>query len=901
MADLPNLSFDIIANDQFSDTFNSLRQQSKQAEQAVSKSSVNTQNNQQVKSSVDALSRSYKDADASARKMTQNTKALAMAQERLDIASRSTAQQIRYYETRLSGMNRESLEAIRLQTLLAKAKEKLGREEKQGPGLASLVGGGIKGAAFALGGASVASYAAYDFSRRALEFGREGASILQLSRSFEMLNDAISSTSSTLLNDLRRATQNTVSDNILIAETNLLLSASQQQGIQITNEEIAALARLARSRSTQLALGGKQISAQEAYARIIRGGVKRESELLDELGLSTKQLADALGVSNDEVTKSTETMIRALIAVSDIEFNTFGEPVLDEATKIQQAEKRITDAVNRIKKASAEPVAFSYDLFAGVVEAVLPNPDVSDVVRELQNTYTSILQDWSKGTGGRGMNSLYGELGMFMSDAVPIGRMSPDDVSQMQELVSLSKELMDISKEIQWLRMTGMITSAYELEQSWQRITNDLISGRRNVEQVTDAAERLSDEMTKIQHFMNYITPQTRMWGNAMMGVANAAAMIAAIGPSADLLFRSLDPESQLMQIQAELNALRQLPEADVDPERVRQLRDAQFGAQEAVAAQTQSRIDAHNAAVNSYNKSMRSTEEQLAYLRQELVRVGAETTEGYRIRTEINSLEKQLAKSVTDTTEAVKDFGKSLKDLISNIPGIPGVTGLSEVTDLDMQLSKLGLYQEKPDERIRQAFAFLNDGSTFSGMLSRDDIVNLVSASMGYSPEQRGALAGAPNDILSQLLGQEFESGRLFGTTFGREMFPDLFNAEAMGRELARAQQAEMGTEFVMGQIDPFGDTATAESIRNSFANAVTNLALASEFTSAFQNQFASDDVNNAFLNVGEEVGRTVMGGLTTVLSEGEDVEAVQGLFRSALEGPIREIIIAAIADLLP
>lgn len=219
-----------------------------------------------------------------------------------------------------------------------------------------------------LTGLSIGGYAVTEMVRATLEAGKLGAENMRLARSYEQLAQGAGLAGDALVQKLSKATQQTVTEQKLMASTNMLLAAAQEGQIDVTEDQIATLAKFARLRSTQLTANGRPMSTEEAYGRLIQGTIKRETELLDELGLSTKSIADVIGVPVNQINRDVETLLDAITQVAEIEIERFGEPILDEATRIEQAATRIEEAKNRINAALAGPTAWAYEAGAFAVE-----------------------------------------------------------------------------------------------------------------------------------------------------------------------------------------------------------------------------------------------------------------------------------------------------------------------------------------------------------------------------------------------------------------------------------------------------------------------------------------------------------------------------------------------------
>ena len=267
-------------------------------------------------------------------------------------------------------------------------------------------GGGFRGGAALLAG-GIAGYGATEITRLTFEQGQIGAQQKQLAESYNVLTAAIGLQADTLTGKLSAAVQETVTQQQLMQETNLLLVAAQDGQIQITEDQIATLAEFARLSATRLTANGRPLETEEAYRRLIQGIVKRETELLDELGLSTKQIADRLGVPLEEVNRSVEALLAGVLQVAEEDIEANGQPAIDEATRIEQAATSITDAWNRVREVLAEPVAVAIE---GVAEAVeeaestiqssrlvlgleVDDADVSSLISEKVAEYQQLLEE----------------------------------------------------------------------------------------------------------------------------------------------------------------------------------------------------------------------------------------------------------------------------------------------------------------------------------------------------------------------------------------------------------------------------------------------------------------------------------------------------------------------------
>lgn len=251
---------------------------------------------------------------------------------------------------------------------------------------------------------------------------------------------------------------------------------------------------------------------------------------------------------------------------------------------------------------------------------------------------------------------------------------------------------------------------------------------------------------------------------------------------------------------------------------------------------------------VDSMMEQLRlNTEEQ----RRQLIDEGRHNEELGR---EQSRLAKQTAadtsRSWSNAADAVE---KAWKDAAGGVSGIPGVTGRSEVTQLDMDLAKYGLYQPKPDEYLRQVEDQLLNGVDRG--INRSLIEQLTSQSTGFDLGKVGAL---PNDLFAQLFGQEYSSGRLFATPMGQEMAGTLFNTGAVGRGIDQQQAGQAGGDFIkklLGENLPEQFASVAGEALKGLRDGIIN----------------SDDLGN----IGQQAMDNLLSAFTSRTSTSPQVEA--------------------------
>lgn len=735
--------------------------------------------------------------------------------------------------------------------------------------------GGVDEAAFAgsFFGVSLGSFienlpfAVANVARLSIEQGKLGAVNERLERSYYRLAEGAGIAGDALLNDLRAATRNTVSEQTLMEKSNLLLAASQEGQINVTREQIATLARFAQLRSTQL----PNLTADDAFGRIISGTVKRETELLDELALSPKIIAEQLGIPVEQVNSSVQGLLNGIIAVSEIEIARFGEPVLDDAAKIEQAEARITDALDRLRAEAASPIAFVVSLQANVVEAA-----VDESINSIETAQDIIATATGKSTADRLIDAL-APLDEFSTQLIARFQRSAakgiDDLAAGQQVGRLdnARQVLGVaavqaqlrieqntqSAEEQKPQLDALVGAVDSLAQSylklnaldnaglldaataaaaraeWERIVSQIDTGKISTDQAAIAAARLEASLQGTGSALGFAIPQASDFANEMERAANAAQRVfipggeQRLGLSAfQLDYRTREDPLTKFQSDSQKKRADDLERLQAEQERsALAVSDAQF----------------------RLSLSTTDTAGQLALYEGKLATLEAGTVDYINTQVQIAGLQGRLA---SETEKAGGKFITSLNQMesafnsaLSAIGGIPGFSGRTQVTDTDLRLSKAGLYRDKPDEFLRRAEDLLINRNQRDDV-SRKFIEEAVAASTGFDV---GKLAGLQGDLLFKLLEEEFTSARLFGTDFGQANFGNLINQQGIAFGLQQQGQATLGKQFLENQFQSGGLPAifaNAGGFAGQLEEQLNNSGFSSQVGSIFNGQLTNDKV---------------------------------------------------------
>ena len=176
--------------------------------------------------------------------------------------------------------------------------------------------------------------------------------------------------------------------------------------------------------------------------------------------------------------------------------------------------------------------------------------------------------------------------------------------------------------------------------------------------------------------------------------------------------------------------------------------------------------------------------------------------------------LAEQTAKqAAADFERAAKASADAFK---SALEAVPGLFSSSEVTAEDMELAKAGMYEEKPDEYLRQLADEVRNGKDYAGVDIRD-----AAARLGIDPNLD------PNAILARFT-QAWNDSSLFAG--GANL--DLINKDAVEGALARQEASKSGKEAILkffGLEEGDVEAAGAEA-RTQFVSGFTGPAAGAE-----------------------------------------------------------------------
>ena len=631
-------------------------------------------------------------------------------------------------------------------------------------------------------GGGVAGFSAVEIGKATLAAGEQGALNLRLARSYEQLAQGAGLYGDVLLGRLKSATRETVASQRLMESTNLLLAASQDGQIKITEDQIATLAKFARLRATQLTANGRPLSTENAFNRLITGTVKRETELLDELGISTKQLADQLGVPIKEVNTDVESLLTAITQVAEIEVARFGDPVLDEAEKIEAAQARIQESKDRINETLAQPVSVVFDVGADFIERATFSTTVERLenLKSVQGAIIEIEQQ---------IGSLNNRVNNpdFLDSTLGLG----DNEKNQQRLSDLQTflERYRVVAEDAALATAAGVPGADELADALRQLGFDVESSRDSMEGAEIALTVLEDRLREAAKAAPEFAGENLYLGESLdLTTDDIIAQTAAL--------RDLNAElGTTSRVAAEYNL-------DFGP--------TPIGARD-FQSESQARFDARLDIIKEETEQNKENRKADARQQSEFLR------EQERLAKQSASAQERALKSITD------DFKTALKN--------SGLFDTSDVTQEDLDLAELGLYQEKPDEFLRQLRGIPNGEDLFPDMTTGEALDKAKAALERINADVGD---GSVEAIIASI-------ERAWGDSslFSDEQNLELINKDAVEKELSNLELAKKGEEnlFKLFGIDPNSDLAIGSTIQADIQNSDVDVALTDKLNTGVAN----------------------------------------------------------------
>lgn len=721
-------------------------------------------------------------------------------------------------------------------------------------------------------------YGGFEAIGGAYRAGRSGAQDLRMMETYQQLAESVGASAEGMQERIAVASRGTVDSMTAIRLASQVMAQRFAGDLEDMEGDTEILVRFAR-RASQIYVdeSGAMMSSQEIFARLLKFMREGNKELVDQFGLSNQLIADTLGISVDGLASADGAAKRwaGTIQLLGQELDRLGEAQDSTADRFERSEARITNAWNRLKAASADPVAFVIEVSAAGVEGITAAG--VDMARELRQTTYNPLRN-RRGAAQREAISLTAR-GMMGSqqweEATRRAREYEDVLRRLQgaeivaganitartdkgpersaEMERLQRALDEIANTYTAIDMRGEIGLIDDAQiaravAELNKLTDDMVAGEKTTTEVAKAAAELRDNLAGASSVFGFMIPQAADFADEVQRAVSITGG-RALG---------------LSQFQLDYRMREDPLVAFVEESR------------EARKEENKARLDA----------IQRETE---------------------RTQREWESAAKR-AQSAWEN--AAKEAQNAFKSALGNIPGMPG-GAVSDVTPEQMLLSRYGLYNNQADEFLRRAKDELvtytrtvgPDGSETITPIPGKSPVDYAEVDAGDIARRLGVSGGLPPDILYMFLEQQWSSGRLFAG--GNNL--DLLDTQAIARQMGEQRQGQQGQEAVrnylaqMGLAAPydigaeFGPQITqdmAGNIATAFPEAIAGADIAGPAITAISAQFTAETA----LNQWREMGRT--GGAEFVAGA---VAAVGGTnFVGQISAAIKADIMAEIATLL-
>lgn len=645
------------------------------------------------------------------------------------------------------------------------------------------------------------AYGAYIAASQAItgayDFGKVGAQQERTAQTFEQLAQRIGVSSDDMRAAVQRASRGTIDDMTGMGLGAQVLAQNFAGSLDDITGDTEILIRAAR-RFSQVYTdeNGQNLSTQAIYARLIKFSREGNKELVDQFGLSNELIADLLDIPNEGLrgAKGAENRWKGMIMALELELKKLGEATETPADKIEAAEARWTEAVNKIREASIEPVTFSAEVASGTLT------DIAGIFAAWQKA--SDLNNKAFFSSRPEMNRIK-EAGANGTDNIAIN-------NAVRAFAELDKARED--GKLGWMEY-------------WEEVGNVIQKFR----ELNDTIYGLQPAMKELnQTVAAYLAMQggggglTREDFPGSPGAASAALYqqaaarqhrldVMAGSASADSL--SEDERDYRMAVGGAAEKIRILQAAVDDAEdgttdywkalaALNGAIDSFAGEMAAIRGEIRSKVGD----IKQWQLDMRlvgaTPASKLAILQQyggEGILPGSPEERDYKL--ELANAEQAVIdenrrlgeEAQREWKQTAKDVEQMFESAADKIMGIPGITGLTPVTDQEMLDTRYGAYTDKADEWIRRVRDEVQD---FTRDVRKDEY-GVVTETLrprkttdypDVSREQveklTGMPAGTPHDVMIPRLERMWESGSLFA---------DKSNLGLMNMDSIRASFEEM------------------------------------------------------------------------------------------------------------
>ena len=705
------------------------------------------------------------------------------------------------------------------------------------------VGGLAGGAAAALG-----IYGADQIARSTYDAGFQGAQQLRTIEAFEMTAERANVSSAQVVRAIRTASKETITSTDAMGLANQLLARkwAASSGDMIGTIETLVKASRKFAQTYLNPETGAAYSVGEVFGRLVKYIGEGNKELVDQFGISTGLIADALGTSTNGLAGAGKEAERAkgLVIALNRELERTGEAGLTLADKFEADTARIDEAWNRIKRNLAEPVSAVVTAAADFTEgaAIKTGTADTDTVRRFVEQSNAAYSQIGKGSikgfdellasldkldaasakNAEGAKAYGAQLRNLGQDIINNNGASDEQIAQMDDI---GRRLDLVTSGQDSYTKTMEATTEAAIKQSGELL--QLAMGMAEYEQLYATGAITLEQYTSVTDMlagaMSHLATEAGLAAGAV-GAVNAAAGAGISNGRGGTFYPNAIMGAGAAASPSAFNAQQQQDAYDKDRTDAQTQRDAE-------AREVKKRADEATA-----NKAASAFE--------------------------------SAAKKAQSAFEAAAQ--KTANEFKSALEKVPGLFGTSEVTADDMEAAELGIYKNKADERLRVlADEVLNKKDT------PEDPADWARR-MGMDP------GTDPRIVLSEAR-RQWDSGALFAG--GKNL--DLPDRGAIAAALAEDAAGKSGKEallkeFGLGPDSPL-DEAGQGALKEMLGLGEQELTSAgSEARQAFDAGFyapAAKGATDAEAGSGAGMASTLAAQLKTDIEAGEVADALYGI----------------------
>lgn len=214
-------------------------------------------------------------------------------------------------------------------------------------------------------------YGADQVVSQSYNFAKTGAQQLRTMETFANLAKNVGADADDMLDAIQRASSGTISEFDAMSYASQLFAQKFAGDVTNIESDMEIVIKGAR-RFSQIYTDefGALLGVQEIFSRLLKYVREGNKELVDQFGISNQAIANALNIPNEGLGGAEGTLNRwkGLLLLIEEQMGRLGEATNSTADRFEQSEARISDAVNRLRQSSAEPIAFVVEVAADLTE-----------------------------------------------------------------------------------------------------------------------------------------------------------------------------------------------------------------------------------------------------------------------------------------------------------------------------------------------------------------------------------------------------------------------------------------------------------------------------------------------------------------------------------------------------